>query len=296
MAGDGWKTSRRSGGLNLVFRTMLLPMPHALFRPSGPLAATVACLWFWEGAPTGHAKEQLMPNGEVAIVFNLREEPIRIYQADDSARFQSFGSAVLSGPRTTPFVIDAVQQERVFGIQFQPGGAFPFFRPPISELAGASLPLEELWQQGAAELREQLLEARSPAEMSAVAERHLLTESARSTPVHPAVRVSLRELGRPKTPRVASIVDRLGLSQRRFSELFRAQVGLSPKAFSRVRRFQRVLRRVHGQRQVNWTEIALDCGYYDQPHFNHDFQEFSGLTPGTYHLRKSEHLNHVPLA
>jgi AraC-like DNA-binding protein len=78
---------------------------------------------------------------------------------------------------------------------------------------------------------------------------------------------------------VAAVTDRIGLSSRRFIELFRRQVGLTPKVFCRVRRFQHVLRTIHREKDIEWAQIALECGYYDQPHFIHDFQSFSGLTP-----------------
>jgi methylphosphotriester-DNA--protein-cysteine methyltransferase len=62
-----------------------------------------------------------------------------------------------------------------------------------------------------------------------------------------------------------------------------------------VRRFQRVLENVHRKNAVDWVQVALDGGYYDQAHFIHDFQGFSGLTPATYLARATEHLNHVPM-
>jgi AraC-like DNA-binding protein len=94
---------------------------------------------------------------------------------------------------------------------------------------------------------------------------------------------------------VSAVTDYIGISTRRFIQLFHQQVGLTPKAFCRVRRFQRVLRSVHGRREVDWAQVALDCGYYDQPHFIHDFQAFSGFTPSAYLALATTHLNHVPL-
>jgi AraC-like DNA-binding protein len=72
-------------------------------------------------------------------------------------------------------------------------------------------------------------------------------------------------------------------------------VGLAPKVFCRVRRFQRVLRMLHKTTQVDWADVALECGYYDQAHFIHDFQSFCGLTPSAYLAAATPHLNHVPL-
>ena len=72
-------------------------------------------------------------------------------------------------------------------------------------------------------------------------------------------------------------------------------MGLTPKSFSRVQRFQRVLRKVHRLPSIDWADVALECGYYDQAHFIHDFQSFSGFTPTVYAARATEHLNHVPL-
>jgi hypothetical protein len=67
------------------------------------------------------------------------------------------------------------------------------------------------------------------------------------------------------------------VSQRRFIQLFRDEIGLAPILFRRVQRFQEVIRMIGTRATVDWLEITLAHGYYDQAHFIHDFQEFSSL-------------------
>jgi AraC-like DNA-binding protein len=266
------------------------------YLPPAPLSSFVKCFWYWQGAPQTHAQERLMPNGEPSIVFNLLHEPMRIYDADNLSRYQSYGQAVFSGARTSCFVIDTAQEDRVFGIQFQPGGAFPFFRMPASEFENASADLGDLWPHAARELRERLLATQTIDAMFVLATQYLLTRLVRPLELHPAVRFARRQFcTRPHQIRVASVLGQIGLSQRRFIQIFHEQVGLTPKAFCRVQRFQRILATVHGEREVDWPDVALCCGYYDQAHFIHDFREFSGLTPTQYLARATEHLNHVPI-
>jgi Helix-turn-helix domain len=74
-----------------------------------------------------------------------------------------------------------------------------------------------------------------------------------------------------------------------------SEVGVSPKVFCRLRRFPCALRQVDGRSSVNWTDLALVCGYYDQAHFTHEFREFAGLTPTEYAQQRVT-VNHVALA
>lgn len=269
---------------------------HRLYTPASPLNAFIRCFWYWEGVPGPHARERLLPNGEASIIFNLRDDDMRIYDADDPERYTSCGMAGITGPRTACFAIDTAAEERVIGIQFQAGGSFPFFREPAAEVANQSVALDGLWGPRAALIREQLLAAPSVDAMFAILERALLGQLARPLELHPAVAFARSHICRaPHTATVGGVMQRIGLSQRRFIELFRDQIGLTPKAFCRVRRFQRVLESVHRRRSVDWAQIALDGGYYDQAHFIHDFQDFSGLTPAAYLAKATEHLNHVPM-
>jgi AraC-like DNA-binding protein len=269
--------------------------------PSAPLAGLVHCFWYWEGVPLAHEKERLMPNGEPTIIFQLNEERIRIYDWRDPSRFETLSHAILAGPRSQPFVIDTAQQNRVFGIQFCPGGIFPFFREPVREFENRDFDLDLMWHSAANELREQLLEAGSVNAMFRIAETALLARMVRPPELHAAVASAARSFARhPQRAKVADAVENAGMSHRRFLQLFNNQIGMTPKAFSRVRRFQRVLDFVNARpgntrREIGWVQLALDCGYYDQAHFIHDFQNFSGFTPGVYSTIRGEHANHVPL-
>lgn len=95
--------------------------------------------------------------------------------------------------------------------------------------------------------------------------------------------------------RLAEVAEAAGLSQRRFIELFRRHVGMGPKVYQRVQRFQRAVRLAHAGRRVRWSELALECGYYDQSHFVRDFREFSGMTPGEYAAQARSYANHVAI-
>ncbi len=276
---------------------MMANMAYARYIPTQPLSQFVSCFWYWEGAPQTPAKERLMPTGEPGIIINMRDDQLRLYACDDLERSDTYGLALFSGARTEPFAIHNQQQDRVFGIQFHAAGAFPFFRTPANEMANIAVPLDNLWRGGAGELRERLLAAPTVECMFQAAESLLLSQVVRDLEFHRAVSFALRHFCRtPNAGKIAQVTDKLGLSQRHFIAVFRQQVGLTPKAFCRVRRFQYVLHSIHAASHVDWAQVALDSGYYDQAHFIHDFRRFSGVTPLQYWESKTPHLNHVPIS
>jgi AraC-like DNA-binding protein len=271
-------------------------MLYRRYTPEPPLAALVDCIWYSEGLEGMHARERLLPNGESGIVFDLREEPVLIYDAQEIGKFVKYAPAIFCGARTDCFVIETSQQERVIGIQFRPGGAFPFLKMPAGEVANDTYSLDDIWPGKAARIRDALINAPDVAAMFSLLEQFLLAQLQGSARLHPAVSFAVSHLIKPTSnPRIRDLADRVGLSSRRFIELFRDQTGLTPKSFQRVRRFQQVLRSLRASPGENWAGVAYRCGYYDQAHFIHDFRLFSGMTPGEYITVATPHLNHVPL-
>ena len=265
--------------------------------PRPPLNSFVELLWFYDGfAPRAHKKERLMPDGSVELVINLNEDETRIYDRENLDKCHRLPGSALCGPHSSFFVIDTAEQDSVMGIHFKPGGAFPFFKLPADELHNMHVSLEDLWGPEAVLLRERLLEAPTPEIKFQVLEECLLAQTAKPMERHRAVNQALALFRNIHTaPAMAELPDQIGISSRRLIQLFSGEVGLTPKLFCRVRRFQQVLKTLRNGTEFDWAEIAADCGYYDQAHFIHDFKAFSGINPTAYSLQKTEHLNHVPI-
>ena len=266
------------------------------YVPQPPLSDFVDILWLYEGYSQLHDKERLLPNGCMELVINLREDQARVYDRRDTSQFQTTRGAILVGVQSEFFVLDTAEQRSVIGAHFKPGGAYPFFNLPAGEFHNQHLSLDLLWGTAAFELRDRLLEAPTPDTKFQILEESLLAHASKPLLRHPAVNFALNEFGsRRSSASIAQVTGQIGLSSRRFIDVFNNQVGLTPKLFCRVQRFQKVLRRIRTGREVDWTGVALDSGYFDQAHFIHDFKAFSGLSPTAYAAHRTEHLNHVPI-
>ena len=260
--------------------------------PSPPLDACVASLWCYHSAPRPFAFERVLPKGAAQLIVNLKEDRTRAY--DEAGVCHVAPGAVVSGLGTRFEIIDTDEQEHVVGVSFHPGGTVGFFGTPAHEMVGLDVPLEALWGSDAtARLRETLLAASTPEAALDVME-HALRRAWRSRATHPAVAYALRAFDRrPETAKVSAVTEAVGMSRKRFIERFKAEVGVTPKQYCRVLRFQRAVTWAHTRAAVNWTELALACGYFDQAHFIHDFRAFSGLTPTGYQAGRTEFQNHV---
>jgi AraC-like DNA-binding protein len=263
--------------------------------PGPPLADFVEMMWFGEGFNAPHALERVMPTGDMSVIINLYEDRTRVYDPDDVRKCRTMNGALLVGAYSNFGVIDTEEQRSTFGVVFRPGGAFPFFRLPAGELQNTEAQLDTFWGRDAGLLRERLLAASTPEEKFAICETMLLRRIVKPLERHAAVRFAVDRFKQGPHCAVATVTGQIGLSERRFIQVFADQVGLTPKVFCRVQRFQRVLRHIGRSREINWTQLALNCGYFDQAHFNHDFRAFSGINPSSYVANKTQFQNHVVL-
>lgn len=231
-----------------------------------------------------------MGTGE--LVINLHENETRIYDADDTTKFRKLSPATITGIYSKPFVIDSQEQFSVIGVHFKPGGLFPFFAFPITELENTTESLDDIWGKSIQELRDQLLEAPTATDRLKLLEKYLLGRLVKEPTHHCAVTYAMEKLG---SQSVGEVFERTGYSQRRFIEVFSNQVGVTPKTFYRILRFQKVIQKAHEKKNTRWLDIALDSGFFDQAHFIRDFKEFSKMSPTQFLGRMGDHLNHVPL-
>lgn len=256
-------------------------MRFSSHKPAPPLGKFIHHFWHCTAAPS-HLRQRILPSGTNELVINLHEDEVRIHDSEHLEGWQRFPGIAVSGAYAGAFDIDPSQSAAMMGVHFRPGGAFPFFGAAVAEFANSHLALEVLWGRSAIELRERLCAAATAQKRFQILD-DTLKARLRWISEHPAVLLALDIFGPAGVgDSVGAVAKRVGLSQRRFIQVFTAHVGLTPKLFCRVLRFQRVRKVVVQATTLNWAQLALSCGYYDQSHLIHDFHEFSGLSPTDY--------------
>jgi len=272
------------------------------YRPGPPLDEFVDHFWLIDGGQVPQL-EKIIPSGTIELVVNLKDDQIHIHDPEEPHLYKQFAGVVLSGTYSRPFICNALQHESIMGVHFKPGGAFPFLEIGADELANAHANLADLWGRPGLELRERLCAPATSEQRFAIMERALVNRlhSDTHTILRRQVRSAVRMLATGGDgARVRSVSQELGFSQRRFIQVFRSHVGLAPKVFSRIQRFQQARVLAETLDAPDWADLALTCGYFDHAHLINDFKEFSGSTPRIYSVQlhhKNERLkeNHVPL-
>ena len=245
------------------------PRAPRTVSPAPPLSQWVDCFWIQEGYVRPHARERVMPAATLDLVFVL--------DADGRA------TSGVSGPRSTASVLETSRPFSAIGVHFRPGGGRRFFGVPVGELHDLSVPLDAVWGRFAAQVSDRLWEAGSADSRFRALDDALRQRADDRAALPPAVAYAVDAIARSQGGRpMRDIVDRIGMSPRRFSDVFRDHVGLSPKLFCRLTRFTAALAHMERHAKGDLADAALACGYFDQAHFNHDFRSFSGITPSTY--------------
>ena len=254
-----------------------LPVFFRYRTPRGFLAEFVSLFWYYRGHDVERSKERILPTGTTELVINLGS-----------------GYGGIAGPQSESFIIQRRSADELLGVHFHPGGAFPFLQFPSGELRDLHVSITDIWGEQAAELLCRLHDAGDIEAKFQTLERWLMAVASRPLKHNAAVSFAMAEFQKdPGVLSSASMAERVGYSQRHFIELFHHEVGFTPKLFCRVQRFRNVIDAVQKLEDVDWADIALSCGYFDQSHFNHEFRRFSGLSPTDYLVLRTPHINHV---
>jgi AraC-like DNA-binding protein len=247
--------------------------PHPALRPyAGPY-------WgFVERTPRPMRRREL-PDGRVVLILGLGPE-MRQLDGRDVSRTLWSHSAFVAGVDDTSAITEHDGVSYGVEVALDPIAATMVLGVPMDTLARRVVAVEDLLGRPGLELLERLQDAPGWAERFDVLDAELARRLANAVPPSRAVAWAWRRVvateGRVEISRLA---DELGWSRKHLSARFRREIGLPPKVMARVLRFQRAVRLLEHGNGDPLGEIALDCGYYDQAHFNRDFREFAGSTP-----------------
>lgn len=163
-------------------------------------------------------------------------------------------------------------------LKLTPLGARRLFGVPMHELVNRVVALDDLLGTGT--LLEELAEARGWEARFARVDAELTQRLGAAPAPHLAVRAAYARLVATRGMiAVGVLAGELGWSRRHLAARFREDIGVSPKALARLLRFERAMELLGGHRPRDLADVAYECGYYDQAHFNRDFKAFAGATP-----------------
>ena len=252
-------------------------MRYREIPPTKLLARFIECFWVLESDESSASSqaERILPDGCVELILNLRA-PFRERHAAGGEQLQP--ARFLVGQMTRPVFIVPSGEVLLIGIRFQPGGTFPFFRFSLAEVTNQVVELGAISSQLERALVP-LLDNTSDVKWKIAALENLLLEQALSCRqdswLIDLARQVVHTAGRES---IDTLAHTAGVSGRQLERRFLREIGIGPKLFCRILRFQEVFRALDRD-DPNWAAVAADCGYYDQAHLIRDFQQFAQQTP-----------------
>jgi len=259
--------------------------------PSPPLNAYINDLYYWRG-PAPYSRLKVLPLPSSLLMVNLGDA-FQVHKPNQIEPSAACKESWAVGLWDMYHIVDWPTHVRFYGIHFKAGGAYPFFRLPLSELHNQVVSLDAIWGHFAAELRERLYNAPTIQAGFALFEQLLLTRLHEAPYGFDVVQYAIEEIvGRHDTLSIRALSYDIGISQNHLGTLFKRLVGTPPKTLLRLCRLANIHYSIENPTEpVDWVKIAHQSGYYDQSHFNKDFLTFSGNSPTDYlRLRRELHM------
>jgi AraC-like DNA-binding protein len=257
-------------------------MPIHFAQPSSALAPYIKRYWAIENTldKGKTCVQRITPTGltELLLYFTPRPKVL-------CGKKSLSDNVALYGHQNGYYDIELTGDLSVFSVVFQPQGIMQFFKFPIHEICNQNVPLRYISGQAGQDLEEKMGEATTFHQRVNIVETYLWEllknnfadfEFRRINRVVEAIK---RTNGNISIPQMASIAC---LSRKQFERIFSEHIGISPKQYLKIIRFQFAI--FQKQRNINWdmTKLSYESGYFDQSHFINDFKSLSGLTPKQY--------------
>lgn len=269
-------------------------MEDIIYKPEDTLSSFIKLIWIYDGYKPSSRIERVLPNGSSQIIINLAERSFRHFQNPKFTLSETYDDVILAGVQTRPVFLDAYTRISTMGVILNPGAIQALFQVPAEEFRDKIVSLQDLSGRDVSGLRQKLITALTSKERIRILETFLKAHLNPSSNLMPAIRFAIDRIHCSHgTVPISRILDHTGYSQRWLSQKFRDHTGVTPKQYAKICRFQHVVKTLRKTERLNWTDLALDCGYFDQPHLIHDFQGLAGIAPSEYYHQQGVETNHL---
>ena len=244
-----------------------------------------------------HSTERVVPTGHVFLLFELDGFTRHTYQAADLKPNGTYQKAWISGQQNKHLTISAHPHSEMLVVQFKPAGGQPFFHQPMALFTDRVFPAEDVFGTAVLDLRESVLKAHNVEDKMALVASWLEARMRSDLAPPDKLTAVIQALQAEPVANHADAIESYPNSQKHLIEQFKQYVGLTPKSYHRILRFNDLLATIQNQQAIQWSEVSYLSGYADQSHFIKEFKHFSGFNPKEFirHDWQHESGNFFPL-
>lgn len=279
--------------ITFIFASMVLK----IHTPAYPLNLFIDNFLYYKDYQPDHQLDRFFPDGNTYLVFDLTEKPKYIYDNENFKEIQSCKSIWFSGLRNQSITIPSGIEQEMIVVNFHKGKAYPFITAPLNQFTNLTVDGDLALPNTIYELRERILMCIHTEKMFQEIEHYFLNHSVSPLVTNPFIDYSIHCITKTPAPiTIEKLTQKIGYSHRHFIKIFSEHVGMTPKHYMKIIRFQKVIQIAESKAKLNWSDIAFQCGYYDLSHFSHEFKLFSGFSPKEYRNLKSDFTNYVAVS
>lgn len=222
------------------------------------------------------------PRPETCLVFYLRDLQTISYPPGLNRLIHP--KCTLIGQHT--IVTNRYTTRDFFALQIvlQPSSLFRLTRLPCYELTNRFIDAEAIWGKKIKEAYEEMCNLDTVESVIQVAEvflQQIIRQSRQE--IHRIDKVGSYILNQNQPLSIDKLAGLACLSSRQFQRKFNERMGVGPKVFDKVVRFQKAFFMKNANPHMDWLSIALKCGYYDYQHLSKDYKLFTGMTPSEFY-------------
>lgn len=206
-------------------------MTHVRYIPSPPLNQYIYYFYYIDGLMP-YSRERILPFPTLDLKINFGG-PLQVGGADHAEPFAAFAESWWTGLWSTCHTVDWPPDMQLFGVNFKPGGGYPFLQFPLSELHNQVISLDAIWGLYAAEIRERLCAVPTIQARFALLERLLLARLHEIPHGLNAAQNAVAQIARHHgTLSIRALSDHIGISQNHLLTLLKRMVGVAPKVLA----------------------------------------------------------------
>jgi AraC-like DNA-binding protein len=260
-------------------------------KPRRELQVYIERYWGWESADDVRLPK-LLPGTGAELIFHYGAPFIVASPGDDTDSSYSASSAHLLCVRSRPYCLRACVPLGFLAVRFRAGAFRHFCQISLEELNDSTCGLGDIWGKAGEKLAQRIGDASTLQSRIDHLESYLLDCFSRYAQTNAYIDIALNQLYyHHNVVQIESLAKQMRISRRHFERTFKIAVGVGPKLFQRLSRFQQTVRDLLLANETSYLPIALDHGYYDQSHFIKEFHDFAQDTPSSF-LQPATFLSH----